>query len=496
MVDRELFGTLTAVLVPPSISLAVSVLEAVAAAAEGVRCISVSYPQSGHLTQDVAALRAIHELAARYLPAGVQTHAVLHEFMGVFPRERRHAEQLIFFGALTARLGGASKMITKTYQEAFGIPDAEANAAGLRLADIANSSLLGFISVDEEAVAEEQEWICREVAEIVEPVLASRNLHSGIVTAFAEGRLDIPFSASRHAHSAIIPRRDSEGAIRYQSHGNLPLSAQSVARNQRLLAVGRPGRDRLGGPLRRAPARHRLLPPTLRRSRRERTPAVIHTPEGKDAPVAVDRPVIRVGIVGAGPRGVVALERLCVNAPLLAPGVPVEVHLIDPYPAGGGRVWKQQQNRSLLMNTVASDVTVFTDESVPCEGPIVTGPTQYQWARMVTEGHIPDVDEADREEARGMLPWSYGSRALNGAYLGWALGHIIRNAPSEITVRFHRTRAVELEDLEDGTQRLMPASRCSMSATSRARFSDMPGSRCFTFSNHSGGGWIGSCGAL
>lgn len=241
VVDRELFGTLTAVLVPPSISLAVSVLEAVAAAAEGVRCISVSYPQSGHLTQDVAALRAIHELAARYLPAGVQTHAVLHEFMGVFPRERRHAEQLIFFGALTARLGGASKMITKTYQEAFGIPDAEANAAGLRLADIANSSLLGFISVDEEAVAEEQEWICREVAEIVEPVLASRNLHSGIVTAFAEGRLDIPFSASRHAHSAIIPRRDSEGAIRYQSHGNLPLSAQSVARNQRLLAVGRPG---------------------------------------------------------------------------------------------------------------------------------------------------------------------------------------------------------------------------------------------------------------
>ncbi|MDH6135447.1 hypothetical protein P3T37_004862 [Kitasatospora sp. MAA4] len=170
--------------------------------------------------------------------------------------------------------------------------------------------------------------------------------------------------------------------------------------------------------------------------------------------MAVDRPVIRVGIVGAGPRGVVALERLCVNAPLLAPGVPVEVHLIDPYPAGGGRVWKQQQNRSLLMNTVASDVTVFTDESVPCEGPIVTGPTQYQWARMVTEGHIADVDEADREEARGMLPWSYGSRAFNGAYLGWALGHIIRNAPSEITVRFHRTRAVELEDLEDGTQRL------------------------------------------
>ncbi len=240
VVDRELFGTLTAVLVPPSISLAVSVLEAVAAAAEGVRCISVSYPQSGHLSQDVAALRAVPELAARYLPAGVRVHAVLHEFMGVFPRERHHAEQLIFFGALTARLGGASKLITKTYQEALGIPDAEANAAGLRLADIANSALLEFIPVDEEAVAEEQEWICREVAEIVEPVLAARNLHGAIVTAFATGRLDIPFSASRHARSAVIPRRDAGGAIRYQSHGGLPLSAGSVARNRRLLAVGRP----------------------------------------------------------------------------------------------------------------------------------------------------------------------------------------------------------------------------------------------------------------
>ena len=66
-VDRELFGTLTAVLVPPSISLAISVLEAVAAAREGVRCISISYPQGGNLAQDVAALRAIPLLARRYL---------------------------------------------------------------------------------------------------------------------------------------------------------------------------------------------------------------------------------------------------------------------------------------------------------------------------------------------------------------------------------------------------------------------------------------------
>jgi methylaspartate mutase epsilon subunit len=239
IVDRELFGTLTAVLVPPSISLAVGVLEAVAAATEGVRCISISYPQGGHIVQDVAALRAIPELAARYLPPQVRTHAVLHEFMGVFPRQRHHAEELIFFGALTARLGGASKLITKTYQEALGIPDATANAAGLRLADIANSALLDFIGLDEDAVTEEREWILREVAEIVEPVLAASDLHGAIVAAFADGRLDIPFSASRHAHSAVIPRRDRDGAIRYHDWGSLPLSGATASRNRRLLATPR-----------------------------------------------------------------------------------------------------------------------------------------------------------------------------------------------------------------------------------------------------------------
>ncbi|MEU6236788.1 FAD/NAD(P)-binding protein [Kitasatospora sp. NPDC047058] len=173
--------------------------------------------------------------------------------------------------------------------------------------------------------------------------------------------------------------------------------------------------------------------------------------------MTTSQPAVRIGIVGAGPRGVVALERLCANAAAVAAGVPVEVHLIDPYPAGGGRVWQRDQDRSLLMNTVASDVTVFTDATVPCEGPVVTGPTQYQFARLVTEGRIDGaagLSAAERAEAAAMLPWSYGSRAFNGAYLRWALDHIVRTAPPQVTVRFHATRAVALDDADGGTQRL------------------------------------------
>ncbi|MFD3427296.1 hypothetical protein [Nocardia fluminea] len=247
IVDRELFGTLTAVLVPPSISLAISMIEAILAAAEGVKCISVAYPQGGNLAQDVAALKAIPLLAERYLPADVSVFTVLHEFMGAFPRSRAGAESLILYGALVARLGGATKLITKTYQEAAGIPDTDANAAGIRLARLAASPLFSFVTYDTDCCDRELEWILTEVGELLESVLDVGDLSSAVVDAFAEGTLDIPFSASRYARSAVIPRRDPTGAIRYFDAGGLNLSAQSRHRNRSLVDDFHNGRDRTTG---------------------------------------------------------------------------------------------------------------------------------------------------------------------------------------------------------------------------------------------------------
>lgn len=235
IVDRELFGTLTAVLVPPSISLAISVIEAIAAARGGVRCISVAYPQGGNLIQDVAALRAIPVLAARFLPPAVEVFPVLHEFMGVFPRTRRRADQLILYGALTARLGGAAKVVTKTYEEAYGIPSAAANIAGIRTAQLARAPFLDAIGVDEALVGEERQWIEREVEDLVTPLLDAGDLLPAVVSAFDAGTLDVPFSASRYARSAVVPRRDVHGAIRYLDAGGLPFSRRVRQRNAKLL---------------------------------------------------------------------------------------------------------------------------------------------------------------------------------------------------------------------------------------------------------------------
>lgn len=239
-IDRELFGTLTAVLMPPSICLAVTLLESILAVAEGVRCLSIAYPQGGHPWQDLAALRAIPRLAARYLdtgPAGVRVHPVLHQFMGMFPADQARAGQLITYGGLIAGLGGVHKVVTKTLAEAKGIPTLAENVEGIRLTrlGIAQPERL---PVDEEAVAGELEAIEREVQEILDPLLEGPDLIAAIGDAFADGRLDVPFAASRHVRSAVTPGRDAEGAIRFADTGNLPFGATSRSRNDQLLQAG------------------------------------------------------------------------------------------------------------------------------------------------------------------------------------------------------------------------------------------------------------------
>ncbi|MYZ34704.1 MULTISPECIES: FAD/NAD(P)-binding protein [unclassified Streptomyces] len=142
-------------------------------------------------------------------------------------------------------------------------------------------------------------------------------------------------------------------------------------------------------------------------------------------------------VVGAGPRGTSVLERLCASVPELAPDIPLTVHLIDPAPPGAGLVWRTDQPAELLMNTVASQVTVFTDESVECEGPIRPGPSLYEWA-------------AARPEER-LGPDDYPSRAAYGRYLEWAFRTTVENAPENVTVEVHRARAIRLDDeVEDG----------------------------------------------
>jgi hypothetical protein len=159
---------------------------------------------------------------------------------------------------------------------------------------------------------------------------------------------------------------------------------------------------------------------------------------------------IEVCIVGAGPRGLSLLERICAQERVDPRRRPLTVHVLDPDPPGAGRVWRPTQSRHLLMNTVASQVTVFTDASVHIEGPLEEGPSLYQWAKalehIAAASGATSPDDAALSEARALGPDTYPTRALYGQYLTWAFRHVAANAPAHVAVRVHPARAIGLVD--------------------------------------------------
>jgi uncharacterized NAD(P)/FAD-binding protein YdhS len=165
-------------------------------------------------------------------------------------------------------------------------------------------------------------------------------------------------------------------------------------------------------------------------------------------------PTSTIVIVGAGPRGTGLLERLAAGAPELHPDG-LDVHLVDPYPPGAGRIWRHAQSPLLAMNSMAADVTMYTDESVVCEGPIVPGPSFWDWAQTG-----PEVGPELADELARVTATTFPSRRLQSAYLGWVLQDVVGRLPAGMRVHLHRTRVTgltedgetQIVELEDGSQ--------------------------------------------
>jgi uncharacterized NAD(P)/FAD-binding protein YdhS len=150
------------------------------------------------------------------------------------------------------------------------------------------------------------------------------------------------------------------------------------------------------------------------------------------------------------------MERLCANAESLLPqGWELVISIVDPYLFDGGLVWRSTQDRVLLMNTVACQVTMFVDETVDCDGPVVSGPSLYEWARSTALLGDPNVPDAIRAEAATLGPDDYPSRAFYGNYLQWTRRRIMRTAPPSVSFTLHQATAVDVRDTLDGRQEVV-----------------------------------------
>ncbi len=231
-INREPFGPLTGTLVPPSTAVAVAILEALLAAEQGVKNITVGYGQCGNLLQDVAAVRALEEQTEEYLKEygynDIDLTTVFHQWMGGFPEDESKAFGVISLGSAAAALAGATKVIVKTPHEAVGIPTKEANAAGIKATKMVLNLLEGQRYAEAEALRNEINIIKAEVKCMLDETLklGKGDWAVGTVKAFEAGVIDIPFGPSIYNAGKMLPARDNKGFIRYLEFGNIPFTKE------------------------------------------------------------------------------------------------------------------------------------------------------------------------------------------------------------------------------------------------------------------------------
>ncbi len=127
----------------------------------------------------------------------------------------------------------------------------------------------------------------------------------------------------------------------------------------------------------------------------------------------------------------------------------------------------------MCMNTLAGAVTLFTDTSFTGAGPVVEGPTLFQWCQLISESvggekaevgserrryfaEGADVTEVTddpqwRAELARIGPGSHPSRALYGHYCVWVLRTSLARLSHSVEIVWHHTRAVAIR--ESGTRR-------------------------------------------
>ncbi len=149
-----------------------------------------------------------------------------------------------------------------------------------------------------------------------------------------------------------------------------------------------------------------------------------------------DAAPLRVAIVGVGPKGLFALERLLDQAHRAGSHALLDIDLFEPHPVpGAGPVYDPAQPGCLRMNFAADQLDLWGARSraVPAE----ERRSFLDWRHDV--GHHDDD---------GPLDEPYPSRGLVGRYLADGLACMRANAPAGVTITLRRAgvRAIERMD--------------------------------------------------
>lgn len=166
-----------------------------------------------------------------------------------------------------------------------------------------------------------------------------------------------------------------------------------------------------------------------------------------------------IAIVGVGPRGVSVIDRIGAAQP----SGEIQLHLIDDVQLGAGRIWDTAQTRTLCMNTLAGDVTLFTEPGSTVTAPVRVGPTMFEWIQLLRGEELSAEDTAEEktalfnrfapalsedfaEEIAATRPESNPSRAFYGEYIRWCYRVAVQSLPENVQVTERTSRAVAIHD--------------------------------------------------
>jgi methylaspartate mutase epsilon subunit len=215
-------GCLLGQLCPPSILIAIALLECLFFHQHGVHSVSISYAQGTSLMQDRGAIAALRELAGQYL-SDLDWHVVLYTYMGVFPSSFEGATSLIQDSAQLGKETACERMIVKTPQEARQIPSVDDNIYSLRLASTTANNIhsIRILSSQEAAYRDE---IFLEAKTLIDEVLSlNADIGKCLLLAFNKGLLDIPYCLHMDNAGRTSAYIDPDGALRWARSGSVPL---------------------------------------------------------------------------------------------------------------------------------------------------------------------------------------------------------------------------------------------------------------------------------
>ena len=243
-------GCMLGQLCPPGLLVALSALEALFFHRAGLRSISLSYAQQTSAEQDREAVHALRRLAGDLLP-DTDWHIVLYTYMGLYPRTREGALDLLERSAELAVDTGAARLIVKTTAESHRIPTVTENVEALRTASRAaalhradltrrgTAPLTGAGPARLAALADVSDNpVYAEARALVEAVLAlDPDIGQALLKAFARGLLDVPYCLHPDNAGRTRSRIDRSGRLVWSEIGAMPIG-HVTRRGGRLTASG------------------------------------------------------------------------------------------------------------------------------------------------------------------------------------------------------------------------------------------------------------------